>query len=63
MFADVACFVDHDLRHLFRYSVQFNAARLDTLPVEPHDRGWAVYPSGLLLPVNFSLGAERCWAN
>ncbi|CAL1135461.1 unnamed protein product [Cladocopium goreaui] len=42
-----------------KYSVQFNSARVDTLPVEPHDRGWAVYPSGLLLPVNFSLGAER----
>ena len=42
-----------------RYTVQFNAARVDTLPVEPHDRGWAVYPSGLWLPVNFSLGAER----
>ena len=44
-----------------RYAVQFNAARVDSLPVEAHDRGWAVYPSDLYLPVNFSFGAERCW--
>ncbi|CAK9087825.1 unnamed protein product [Durusdinium trenchii] len=42
-----------------KYAVQFNAARVDSLPVLPHDRGWAVYPSGMKLPVNFSFGAER----
>lgn len=47
--------------HTPRYAVQFNAARVDSLPVEAHDRGWAVYPSDLYLPVNFSFGAERCW--
>ncbi|CAJ1437309.1 unnamed protein product, partial [Effrenium voratum] len=42
-----------------RYSVQFNAARVDSLPVEPHDRGWAVYPSSTKLPLYFDFGAPR----
>ena len=39
--------------------MQFNAARIDSLPVEAHDRGWAVYPSGMKLPISFNFGALR----
>lgn len=41
--------------------MQFNARRIDSLPIAAHDRGWAVYPSGMRLPMNFSFGAEGAW--
>ena len=40
-----------------RYPVQFNAARIDTLPVFPHDQGWAVYDSELKLPLALNFRA------
>ena len=42
-----------------RYPVQFNAARIDTLPILPHNQGWAVYDSGMKLPLSFNFGAAR----
>ena len=39
--------------------MQFNARRIDSLPIAAHDRGWAVYPSGMRLPMNFSFGQRE----
>ncbi|CAE7635772.1 unnamed protein product [Symbiodinium microadriaticum] len=41
------------------YPVQFNAARIDTIPVLPHDLGWAVYDSDMKLPLTLNFGAAR----
>ena len=39
--------------------VQFNSARIDTIPVLPHDLGWAVYDSDMKLPLTLNFGAAR----
>eukprot|EP00439_Symbiodinium_sp_Y106_P053128 s2444_g7.t1 len=41
------------------YPVQFNSARIDTIPVLPHDLGWAVYDSDMKLPLTLNFGAAR----
>eukprot|EP00931_Biecheleriopsis_adriatica_P048306 TRINITY_DN27909_c0_g1_i1.p1 TRINITY_DN27909_c0_g1~~TRINITY_DN27909_c0_g1_i1.p1 ORF type:complete len:3513 (-),score=559.98 TRINITY_DN27909_c0_g1_i1:29-9340(-) len=40
-----------------RYTIQFNAARIDSLPPFPHDRSWGIYQEPMRLPLALDFGS------